>query len=783
MKRDGCPPPAELRRYLEQSFDTDPPPDDPIADHLSRCSVCRRMLEENTEERDAQHWRQLWANRRKFPAKMIPGDVSAVPGQDAQQDDSPQPVVVEGFEILGVLGRGGSGVVYKALQVRLNRTVALKMLAAGAHATPRARSRLRAESETIARFKHPNVVTIHDVGEHQGVPYLCLELVEGGSLADWLSNRTEPLPPSEAARVVAALARVVQEAHNLGIIHRDLKPANVLLTGPLDVPLDTSRLKLTDFGLAKRLVEAGPPSNSSSGLILGTPSYMAPEQAGAGKTEVGRAVDVYGLGAILYELLTLRAPFRGESPFETVLQVLSQTPERPSRHNPAIPAGLEAICLQCLEKDPARRFASASELGDHLDRFASGLPLNQSGPTPRVRSRAGLAATVGAGLAAVALFAAVCLFSFDQLHPSASPKPPSPAKIDIMAPPGGVSLTQGVDYHEKGRIGLSPPAETAWPAEDIAFDLSSDHHLRYLDTSLTKNARCWTEPDHDITYWGPIDDGEWFEVVYRFPFEFPVRAASLHASVNLAEAGAAGFLHVSTDPREGWTEVARQSTLFPGGGPFDVSEIVRGARQIYVRARMKGRDDHDGSCMAQFLRTSTAPDGHRDCKSPYVFELRAFDREVPILTASLACSDGGSRRLWVGLDGEFSVDHVFDKPGQNTCTITARAGKLEASKSFDLWINSRGWRPVIDPNPLRIHLGETYRAEGKLSGAGSGPWSGVVDYADGSGKQALTVTPDGRVRLEHRYRTTGKHLLRVTIRDDAGDTVTDRPTCIVVPPP
>jgi len=739
------------------------------------------MLDESNEDRDTQHWRQLWSNRRQLPSAKIAGEVPAVLGHDAQQDDS-LPVTVEGFEILDVLGRGGSGVVYKALQVKLNRTVALKMLAAGAHATPRARSQLRAESETIARFKHPNVVTIHDVGEHQGVPYLCLELVEGGSLADWLSRRTEPLPPSEAARVVAALARVVQEAHTLGIIHRDLKPANVLLTGPLDGPLDTSRLKLTDFGLAKRLVEAGPTSSSSSGMVLGTPSYMAPEQAGTDKNELGQAVDVYGLGAILYELLTLRAPFRGESPFETVLQVLSRPPERPSQFNPAIPAGLEAICLRCLEKDPAHRFASAVELGNVLDRFTSGLPLTHSGSRPRVRSRAGLAAKVGAGLAAVTLLALLGRFSFDRLNPHRASTPTTSGAIEITPPASGVYLPQGVEYHEKGRIGLSPPGEMAWPTEDISFDLGSDHHLRYLDPSLTKNARVWIEPYHEIAYWGPKRDGEWFDVVYRFPFDFPVRAASLYASLNLAEAGAAGFLHVSTDPRQGWAEVARQSTLCRGGGALDISEIVRGARQIYVRARMNGRDDHAGSSMAQFLRTSTAPDGHLDIKSPYVFELRAFDRELPIVTASFECSDGASRRLWVSLDGEFSVDHVFDKAGHNTCTITARAGRREASKSFDLWINSRGWRPVIDPNPRRIHLGETYRAEGKLSGAGAGPWSGVVDYADGSSEQALPVTPDGRVRLEHRYRTTGKHLLRVTISDEAGDTVTDRPTCIVVPP-
>jgi serine/threonine protein kinase len=654
--------------------------------------------------------------------------------------------------------------------------VALKMLAAGSHASPAARRRLRAESETIARFRHANVVTIHDVGEHQGVPYLCLELVEGGSLADWLSKRTKPLSASKAARVVAALARVVQEAHNLGIIHRDLKPANVLLSGSPNDSLDTGRLKLTDFGLAKRLADADPSSSFHSGMVLGTPAYMAPEMACTGKTDVGPAVDIYGLGAILYELLVLRAPFRGGSPFATVLQVLRQLPERPSRIVPTVPLDLEEICLRCLEKDKSRRYASAAELGDVLDRFLSGESASFPGRIRRHWSRAGIAATVIACAAAIASITLLWSFSRDRSAVS----PTAAAKIEITRPESGGFYDLEVGYHHSGRITLSPPTKTAVPPA-ISFDVNDDRHWQYLEKCLTTNAKLWTELAHDVAYWGPIDDSDWFEVVYKIPFDFPVRAASIYASLCLIEHTANGYLEVSTDPRQGWTTVARGNTSGVGGGPFDISEAIRGGRNIYVRARMKGRDDQNGSSMAQYMRTSTSPDGHVDLKNRRVFELRASDRDYPIVTASVRWNDGSQSRLWVRPDGEFDVDRTFEKPGHYFCTVTACAGKLEpVSETFDVWINSRGSQLAIDPTPRRIRAGEIYHANGTLRGLNAGPWSGVVDYDDGSGEHALDVLPGGKIILEHRYMLAGKHVLRVTLENQAGEMVTERPTCIVL---
>jgi len=219
--------------------------------------------------------------------------------------------VLPGYEILGELGRGGMGVVYKARHVALNRLVALKMILSGLHAGPQALARFRTEAMAVASLQHPNIVQIYDVGEADGKPYFSLEYVERGSLADRFTGT--PLPARAAGQLIETLARAIETAHRRGIVHRDLKPANVLLTAE-GVP------KITDFGLAKRLdLDQG---QTESGSILGTPSYMAPEQAEGRVREIGPPADVYALGAILYELVTGRHPFRAESAARTVRQVI-----------------------------------------------------------------------------------------------------------------------------------------------------------------------------------------------------------------------------------------------------------------------------------------------------------------------------------------------------------------------------------------------------------------------------------------------------------------------------
>ncbi len=269
------------------------------------------------------------------------------------------------YELIEEIGRGGMGVVYKARQIGVRRVVALKLILAGAHAGRERYERFEAEAETVGRLAHPNIVQIHEVGTEQGRPFLSLEFVEGGSLDRKLAGA--PLSAREAATLLNTLAAAMRHAHERGVIHRDLKPANILLT--LDgVP------KITDFGLAKRIFEEQS-GQTASGAMLGTPSYMAPEQALGNSRDSGVAADVYALGAILYELLTGRPPFRGATLLDTLEQVRSQEPVAPRQLVGKLPRDLETICLKCLQKLPAHRYASAAELADDLQRFLDHLPI------------------------------------------------------------------------------------------------------------------------------------------------------------------------------------------------------------------------------------------------------------------------------------------------------------------------------------------------------------------------------------------------------------------------
>jgi serine/threonine protein kinase/formylglycine-generating enzyme required for sulfatase activity len=321
---------------------------------------------------------------------------------------------VPGYEVLGVLGHGGMGVVYRARQIQANRLVALKMIRAVEQASPTERLRFQIETEAVARLQHPHIVQLYEAGEVRGQPFFSLEFCDGGTLTEQLKKQRPS--PREAVALIEALARAMHYAHLRGVVHRDLKPGNVLLAsggrkppgespGGLRPPLAGLTPKITDFGLAKR-IDAEARDVSQSGAILGTVSYMAPEQAAGKVRDTGPAADVYGLGALLYECLTGRPPFEGPQ-HVVLMSVLADEPAPPSRLGAKVPADLETICLKCLSKEPARRYASAEELADDLRRFQADEPV-RARPVGRVeralkwaKRRPALAALLGVVLLAL----------------------------------------------------------------------------------------------------------------------------------------------------------------------------------------------------------------------------------------------------------------------------------------------------------------------------------------------------------------------------------------------
>ena len=276
------------------------------------------------------------------------------------------------YRLLEEIGRGGMGVVYRARQVSLNRLVAVKLMSADRVSSPEAVRRFRQEAEAAANLQHDNIVAVHEVGEHEGRHYFSMDFVEGRSLAEVV--RESPLSPRQAASYLLPVAEAIDYAHRQGTLHRDLKPSNILI-GPTDKPV------VTDFGLAKRVEHDS--GLTQSGDVVGSPSYMPPEQAAGRSQELSPASDVYSLGATLYELVTGRPPFRAETPASTLLQVLNAEPVSPRLLNPALDRDLETICLKCLEKEPRRRYQTTGELAEELRRFLAGEPI-RSRPISRM---------------------------------------------------------------------------------------------------------------------------------------------------------------------------------------------------------------------------------------------------------------------------------------------------------------------------------------------------------------------------------------------------------------
>jgi serine/threonine protein kinase len=396
------------------------------------CRTCPELLE---LVRDG--WRRVRTLQAEI-GELFPELPSTVSDDHSRirppEQSTPDLPPIRGYQVQEVLGRGGMGIVFKARHLRLNRTVALKMMLFGVYAGAQERERFLREAESVARLQHANIVQVHDMGEENGRPYFTMEYIAGGSLAQRLSGT--PLPSRYAAELIATLADAVHVAHKNGIVHRDLKPSNILFQkderariadefkgneqsgSAILQALSSFVPKIADFGLARQF--DGGSDLTMTGARVGTPSYMAPEQALGKKRAIGPAVDVYSLGAVLYELLTGRPPFRGETPSETELQVIHLDPVTPSRLNPRVPRDLETVCLKCLRKEPQRRYTSAAALADDLRRYLHGQvvearpvgPLERAGKWIRRNKRV-------ASLSAAAVFALLAgtvvslLFAFE----------------------------------------------------------------------------------------------------------------------------------------------------------------------------------------------------------------------------------------------------------------------------------------------------------------------------------------------------------------------------------
>ncbi|MBA4192380.1 MAG: hypothetical protein C0467_30795 [Planctomycetaceae bacterium] len=397
-----CPSSERLAALLDEQL-----PESHLADlegHLNDCASCQQTLlglAVDTKELQRQHHLlRPDGGDHEAPGYLLSALKQTLFAATQRQPRLTAPPVLPGYELLGELGRGGMAVVYCARHISLNRLVALKVILAGRHASPELRDRFRSEAEAIAQLRHPNVVQIYDVGEHDGLPYFSMELIEGGSLKDRL--RVAPYLPKASAALVETMARAIHAAHVAGVVHRDLKPANILLhntvrssdhTPVVGSDLSLSRHdelatlatnpKIADFGLA--LHRDSDNGWTRTGDVLGTPAYMAPEQAQGRRADVGPATDIHALGIILYEMLTGRVPFEAEDDVNTLVQVSFDDPVPPRRIRTAIPRDLETICLKCLRKQPSQRYSSAMELADDLRRQQAGEPIHARPITTRER--------------------------------------------------------------------------------------------------------------------------------------------------------------------------------------------------------------------------------------------------------------------------------------------------------------------------------------------------------------------------------------------------------------